>query len=305
MTPTITPGTRLDTADRRLAQESAFRTATAAEALVRSGLPGTSAALAAAELDILDPTAFPAAGAGDATDAVAVEQAESSRPGFDLDPRVTALVATPAGTRVEVTARILPSTALPPADPEPAVAELRLALLTDLPAPDSLHCPGSKGWIAELGDRLRADEEFSRLIETYDGTIGLSIGGREVHLRCYRGSLIEASARSILGADFVLTIPGAEFIALVQADHNTFMEAAMMRRMSSSGSGYEYLRMTSALVRIVDVCREIAVAAGYAGACADPVAASTRSTTTAGVADTDPAPGSTAAPTGSAVLEEV
>ena len=79
----------------------------------------------------------------------------------------------------------------------------------------------------------------------------------------------------VLGADFVLSIPGDEFIALVQADHNTFMEAAMLRRVSSTGSGYEYLRMTNALVRIIDICRDIAVDAGYADACADRVARTT------------------------------
>lgn len=149
------------------------------------------------------------------------------------------------------------------------VATLRLSLAAeaeDAATVSGLLCPGSKDWNAELHTRLNADTEFARLIETYDGTIGLSIGGRPVHLRCYRGQILEVAARSIRGADFVLDIPGEVFIDLLTSKDNTFMETAMLGRMTSSGSGYEYLRMTSALVRIVDHARGLAAAAGYAGA---------------------------------------
>jgi putative sterol carrier protein len=128
-----------------------------------------------------------------------------------------------------------------------------------------LFCPGSAGWNSDLRDRLREDSEFSTLIEAHDGTIGLSIGGRPVHIRCYRGHVLEVVPRSVLGADFVLSIPGDVFIDLMTGERNRFMEAAMSGTMRSSGSGYEYLRMTSALIRIIDQCRAIAVAAGYVG----------------------------------------
>lgn len=128
-----------------------------------------------------------------------------------------------------------------------------------------LLCPGSAGWNGELRDRLRGDSEFSTLIEAYDGTIGISIGGRPVHIRCYRGQVLEVVPRSILGADFVLSIPGDVFIDLMTSERNRFMETAMSGKMRSSGSGYEYLRMTSALMRIIDHGRAIAVAAGYIG----------------------------------------
>lgn len=149
-----------------------------------------------------------------------------------------------------------------------AVATLRLSLAADVEdaaTVSGLLCPGSKDWNAELHTRLNADTEFARLIETYDGTIGLSIGGRPVHLRCYRGQVLEVVARSVRGADFVLDIPGEVFVDLLTSKDNTFMEAAMLGRMKSSGSGYEYLRMTSALIRIVDHARALAAAAGYAG----------------------------------------
>lgn len=128
-----------------------------------------------------------------------------------------------------------------------------------------LLCPGSAGWNSALRDRLREDSGFSPLIEAYDGTIGISIGGRPVHIRCYRGQVLEVVSRSILGADFVLSIPGDVFIDLMTAERNRFMETAMSGKMRSSGSGYEYLRMTSALMRIIDHARAMAVTAGYVG----------------------------------------
>jgi len=128
-----------------------------------------------------------------------------------------------------------------------------------------LFCPGSAGWNSALRDRLREDSEFSTLIEAYDGTIGIAIGGRPVHIRCYRGHVLEVVARSILGADFVLSIPSDVFIDLVTAERNRFMETAMSGKIRSSGSGYEYLRMTSALIRIIDHARAMAVTAGYVG----------------------------------------
>ncbi|GAA4284368.1 hypothetical protein GCM10022261_18990 [Brevibacterium daeguense] len=261
----ITAGSRLFTGRFRQWGATALAAADALAAEVAAALPA-SATLLTADAEVRAPAAFPGpAGPESAAPAVTPELA--------ADAMVTALAAGRTGidgasTTAEVTACLR--------DERDEIAlEVRLALLTALPEPSGLLCPGSKAWTAELGSRLTDDAEFARLIETYDGTIGLRIGGRDVHLRCYRGSVIEASARSILGADFLVSIPGAEFIELMQADHNAFMESAMMRRVSSSGSGYEYLRMTSALIRIVDIARAIAVDSGWADACADHVDAST------------------------------
>ncbi|WP_193078393.1 hypothetical protein [Brevibacterium aurantiacum] len=148
-------------------------------------------------------------------------------------------------------------------------AVLRLAF-TSAEAVDrsvsGLLCPGSREWNAELHRRLSDDESFARLIESYDGTVGISIGGRPVHIRCYRGQVLEVVARAVKGADFVLDIPGEVFIDLMSSNDNSFMETAMLGKMRSSGSGYEYLRMTSALIRIIDNARVLAGTAGYVGA---------------------------------------
>lgn len=205
---------------------------------------GTSARLVSAELD-----AKPNGGSNgdDTLAAEAVVTAVLPDRGPTLRTEVTAFVRNGAGD----------------------VSVLRLAFTSD--AEDAvtvsgLLCPGSREWNTELHTRLSVDTEFARLVETYDGTIGLSLGGRPVHIRCYRGQVLEVVSRAVKGADFVLDIPGEVFIDLLTSQENTFMESAMLGRMKSSGSGYEYLRMTSALIRIVDHARALAAAAGYAGA---------------------------------------
>lgn len=174
---------------------------------------------------------------------------------------VTAVTADQdSSLRVEVAARI--------SDGPGGSAILQLVFTLDTEAeehPSGLLCPGSHEWQTELHHRLDPDIEFARLIEAYDGTIGLAIGGRPVHIRCYRGRVIEVAARSLRGADFILNIPGDVFIDLVIADQNVFMQTVMRGAMKSTGSGYEYLRMTSALIRIIDHARDIARTAGYAG----------------------------------------
>jgi hypothetical protein len=177
---------------------------------------------------------------------------------------VTALLPSRAGTLAEVAVTLTASpSAEVSADLARRVGTVGLSLLTDLPEPSAAAGPGSRPWAALLHERLGADEEFAQLIETYDGTIGLRIGGREVHIRCYRGQVLEVAPRSIRGADFIVDISGAEFVALMTGPANAFMESAMQRRLSSSGSGYEYLRMTTALIRIIDVCRGIAADDGW------------------------------------------
>ena len=182
---------------------------------------------------------------------------------------VTALVSGRDGTvaEVAVTLTSAPTADVPTAE-SAVLGTVELSIRTDLPDPSAALTPGSRAWAGLLHERLTADQEFAGLIETYDGTIGLRIGGREVHIRGYRGRVLETAPRSIRGADFIVDISGAEFVALMTAESNTFMESAMLRRLSSSGSGYEYLRMTTALIRVIDLCRSLAADAGWGHAAA-------------------------------------
>lgn len=123
-----------------------------------------------------------------------------------------------------------------------------------LPAPwDFL----SRQDLEQLGRALDQDPGFQELTAAYDGTIGLAVGGSEAHLRIYRGRVIEASRRSLLGADFVVRIPEQDWTRLMTAPTNEFMQMAMTGRFGSSGSGAEYLRMTRALIAVIDTARTL------------------------------------------------
>ena len=240
MTPPLTPGRRLLADASPLSAASPLKLAdTLAEAI--SDELGGAARVVSAELE--------------------TNGAHDTSGGELLTPSatVTAVLAECGNAvRTEVTAHLVGTDSF--------TASVRFAFTATVDngtAVSELLCPGSKGWNGELLTRLRDDAEFSQLIEAYDGTIGISIGGRPVHIRCYRGHVLEVVPRSVLGADFVLAIPGDVFIDLMSGDRNRFMETAMSGKMRSSGSGYEYLRMTSALMRLIDHCRAIAASAGY------------------------------------------
>lgn len=242
MTPPLTPGQRLIADASPFAAASPLKLAdTLAEAI--SDELGDATRVISAELNIDSPND--------------VHSSELVTP----SATVTALLAERGNAvRTEVSARLVGTHSFS--------ASVRFAFTASVEhdtAVSELFCPGSGGWNDALHARLREDDDFTRLIETYDGTIGIEIGGRPVHIRCYRGQVLEVVSRSVLGADFVLSIPGDVFIDLMSGERNRFMEAAMSGQMRSSGSGYEYLRMTSALMRLIDHCRAVAASAGYAG----------------------------------------
>ncbi|WP_166969180.1 hypothetical protein [Brevibacterium atlanticum] len=183
----------------------------------------------------------------------------------DSDRTVITAVDFPgaASARVEVTSH---DAEIPGAESTVRlVFDVDIAVLDEQLESAALHCPGNRQWNSALETRLKNDAEFSRLIENYDGTIGLQVGSRPVHIRCYRGTVLEVASRSLLGSDFTVTIPGDVFIWLMTTPRNAFMEAAMRGTLKTDGSGYEYLRMTSALVRVIDLCRVQAAASGWIG----------------------------------------
>lgn len=99
---------------------------------------------------------------------------------------------------------------------------------------------------------------FAESLATWDGTIGLRAGTDEVHLRVYRGAVIEVTGRAPHGATFTLEADEVTWTELVETDHNEFMRYAMSGRLAARGDGYEYLRLTSALSSVVDAARCIA-----------------------------------------------
>ncbi|WP_022884419.1 hypothetical protein [Glaciibacter superstes] len=110
-------------------------------------------------------------------------------------------------------------------------------------------------WGRQLVSHLSNDDRFTDAISAYDGTLGLSDGVNEVHFRLYRGTIVEVTHRAIHGADFTLSAEDHVWLGLILGERNDFMDRAMKGEFRTSGSGYEYLRMTKALVFIIDAAR--------------------------------------------------
>ncbi|MFC9363230.1 hypothetical protein ACFTZB_42530 [Rhodococcus sp. NPDC057014] len=118
-------------------------------------------------------------------------------------------------------------------------------------------------WGEVLRESLSADPAFASALATWDGTVGLrctdaSGGAREVHLRIYRGRIIDVARRVPGGATFTLVIPAVTWVDLVVAEHNDFMRRAISGEFSSSGDGYEYLRLTKPLDIVIAHARAAA-----------------------------------------------
>lgn len=120
---------------------------------------------------------------------------------------------------------------------------------------------GSVEWGRLLVPYLERNEQFASAISSYDGTIGIAAGGEEVHFRLYKGAVVEVTRRTIHGSDFTLEADDAIWVDLILGDRNDFMDRAMKGQFRTRGSGYEYLRMTKALVHIIDAARAAAMTA--------------------------------------------
>ncbi len=114
------------------------------------------------------------------------------------------------------------------------------------------------GWAKALAERLGQDERFTSATSSWDGTVGLRCGDEEVHLRLYRGRVIEVTRRAPHGATFTLAAPELVWTELITGPHNDFTRRVMRGQFDVSGSGYEYLRLTKVLHVLIDNARELA-----------------------------------------------
>jgi hypothetical protein len=124
-------------------------------------------------------------------------------------------------------------------------------------APRLTFC--SRAWGEELGRRLADDEDFRSATATWDGTIGLRAPRHQVHLRVYRGRIIEVAGRTPLGATFTLEGPEWLWTELLTGPSNDLFRRAMSgNSFTVTGDAYEYLRLSRALIVLVDAARELA-----------------------------------------------
>jgi acyl dehydratase len=120
----------------------------------------------------------------------------------------------------------------------------------------------SRPWGEELARRLADDEDFRSATATWDGTIGLRAPRDQVHLRVYRGRVIEVAGRTPLGATFTLDGPERLWTELLTGPSNDFFRRAMSGdSFTVTGNAHEYLRMSRALIALVDAARELATGA--------------------------------------------
>ncbi|SDU80010.1 hypothetical protein [Gordonia westfalica] len=113
-------------------------------------------------------------------------------------------------------------------------------------------------WGEQLRGRLHSDAAFTSSVSTWDGTVGLRCGDREVHLRIYKGQVIDVTRRALLGATFTFEAAPATWVDLMLSDTDDFMRRALRGEFSSAGNGYEYLRLTKPLHAIIMNARAMA-----------------------------------------------
>jgi acyl dehydratase len=113
-------------------------------------------------------------------------------------------------------------------------------------------------WAAAFSAWLNEDGEFVAATRSFDGTIGLRAGSVECHLRLYRGRVLESGRRTPLGATFTVQASELVWTQLMTGPRNDFIARTLRNEFSVSGSGYDYLRLTKALMRIWEGSRALA-----------------------------------------------
>jgi hypothetical protein len=112
------------------------------------------------------------------------------------------------------------------------------------------------------GDLLRArlddDADFASSLSSWDGTIGLRCDDRELHLRIYKGRIVDVTRRTPHGATFTFVAPAHLWTEVVLAERDEFMRRAIAGEFSSTGNGYEYLRLTKPLNIVIAHARALA-----------------------------------------------
>ena len=117
---------------------------------------------------------------------------------------------------------------------------------------------GTAPWGRALADALGKKASFVSAVASWDGTIGVRGGDHEIHLRIYRGRIIDVTPRAPHGATFTFAASDQVWADLLTAPVSRFGARLMTGEFQASGDPYEYLRLTKALEILVDTAHEIA-----------------------------------------------
>jgi len=142
----------------------------------------------------------------------------------------------------EGTSSLLVAARAPAVEPDPA-------LRTDFCSP---------AWAEALRERLGSNRAFAEATRSFDGSIGLRAGRESVQLRVYSGEVLEAARSTPAGPTFTVSAGELTWTELALAERNELLARATRGELSVSGSAYEYLRLTRALVALWDELRALA-----------------------------------------------
>ena len=117
---------------------------------------------------------------------------------------------------------------------------------------------GTLPWARALAARLNDDPEFHAQTATWDGTIGIRYGAGEALFRVYRGRVLEAATRTPNGPTYVVEADERDWVELFTGPASDFSKRVMLGQLRVHGNAYEYVRLTAALVAIIDQARAMA-----------------------------------------------
>jgi hypothetical protein len=123
----------------------------------------------------------------------------------------------------------------------------------------SIACDvGTPMWGQALAALLGESAEFQSAVSSWDGSIGLRGGAHEVHLRIYRGRIIDVTRRAPHGATFTFGASDHVWVDVLTAPDVRFGARLLTGDFEATGDMYEYLRLTKALEIIVEAARLLA-----------------------------------------------
>lgn len=114
----------------------------------------------------------------------------------------------------------------------------------------------SNAWLARLGRRVAQDGVFAAATHYFDGTVGLGVDELSWGWRIYQGKVIDQGARLAGDATFTLKAAARTWLEFAESVHN-YIPFAMNGRFGVSGSRYEYVRMSAAVVALTELIREM------------------------------------------------
>lgn len=123
---------------------------------------------------------------------------------------------------------------------------------------DASRAFGTVAWGELLAARLSACADFTSAVATWDGSLGLRCGEREMALRIYRGRVLEAVRRTPHGATFTLDASARTWTELATGPRNDAIRRASAGQLTTTGDAYEYLRLTKAVSLLWDEVRALA-----------------------------------------------